>query len=447
MMGLDHMSQEPFMQFSRYDGLTGLPNRLFFNEVLNKALSYAKRHDKTLSVLIVDLVGFKKINQEFGHAAGDVVLKELGKRFEKALRAEDVLAKLDGDEYVVLLSDIDKAKFASTVAEKLLRACSQAIEVDGHPMSVTASIGIAVFPTDGDNLDDLLTHADAALYRAKNAGEGIYQYYAQEMNVEAREFIQMGIALREALERNELRLYYQPKLHIKQGKVASVEALVRWAHPKLGILMPDKFIPIAEETGLIMKIGEWILREVCRINKFWQTEGYSHISVSVNLSPKQFYNPGLVPVIDSILKETQLNPNYLELEINESTVMNEIGLASQILEKIKRLGVVISLDHFGAGYTSISHLKNLPVSIVKIDPSFIRGTPHNPNDMAIIAAFIGLAHNLGMEIVAEGVETSEQVVYLTAQQCDYIQGYFLSHPVPADKIVVHFKKLAEEVII
>jgi diguanylate cyclase (GGDEF)-like protein len=440
------MSQEAFMQIARYDGLTGLPNRIFFNEVLNKALSYAKRRKKILAVLIIDLRSFKKINAAYGNLVGDSVLKEMGKRFAEALRAEDVLAKLAGDQFVVLLNDIDKPKFASTVAEKILKTCESPVKVESHQIPISVSIGIAVYPHDGETLKDLLINSDAALYRAKIAGEGVYQFHAQEMNVEAREFIQMGTALQQALQNKELVLYYQPKLQVKLGKITSVEALIRWVHPKLGVLTPDKFIPVAEETGLIMLVGEWVLREVCRVNKHWQDEGYGHLTVSINLSPKQFYHPDFPKMLGAILKETQLNPNYLEFEINESTVMSDIDMAAEILEKIKAEGVKISLDHFGAGCTSVSHLKKFPVSVVKIDPMYIRGTPYVPNDTAITAAFIGLAHNLGLEVVAEGVETAEQVEYLAAQNCDFIQGYFLSHPVPEEKIILHFSKLADDVL-
>jgi EAL domain-containing protein (putative c-di-GMP-specific phosphodiesterase class I) len=296
-------------------------------------------------------------------------------------------------------------------------------------------------------LNDLLTNADAALYKAKKAGQGVYQFHAQALNTEAREFVQMSAALRKALEKNELVLYYQPKLHIKKGRIAGVEALIRWIHPSLGLLTPDKFMPIAEEIGLSMVIGEWVLREVCRINKYWQQEGYGHLTVSVNLAPKQFYHPDFPQQLTAVLEESQLNPSYLELEINESTVMEQVEEAEKIFDQIKKTGVRISIDHFGAGYTSIRYLKKFPINLVKIDPMYIKGTPYIPNDTAITTAFIGLAHNLGLEAVAEGVETAEQVEFLVAQHCDLIQGYFLSHPVPADKIVLHFNKLVEDVLI
>lgn len=267
------------------------------------------------------------------------------------------------------------------------------------------------------------------------------------MDVEAREYIQLESALRKAIHNNELALYYQPKLHLKKGSVIGMEALIRWEHPVLGIIDPVRFIPIAEETGYIMQIGEWALYEACKMNKYWQDEGYEHLTISVNLSPKQFHHPHIADVIAKILTQTKLNPRYLEIEINEKTIMENSGASGKQLANIKATGVVISIDHFGTGYTSISHLKQFPISILKIDQSFIKGIPNIPNDLAITNAFISLAHNLGLAVVAEGVETAEQVQYLSNQSCDIVQGYFLSHPLPASKIVLQLKKLQDEVLI
>jgi EAL domain-containing protein (putative c-di-GMP-specific phosphodiesterase class I) len=263
------------------------------------------------------------------------------------------------------------------------------------------------------------------------------------MDVEAREFIKLENDLKKAIERNELILYYQPELHIKKGTIAGVEALLRWAHPELGILNPAQFISIAEDTGLMLKIGEWAMREACKTNKYWQDEGYEHLVVALNLSPRQFQHADIAKTISTVLKETGLNPKYLELEISESTVMDHVEVAKSRLDAIKATGVQLSIDHFGAGYTSISHLKQFPVNAIKIDQNYIKGIPNNPDDSAITNAFIGLAHNLGLEVVAEGVETGEQVQYLSMQNCDMVQGYFLSHPLPADKIVQQFKKLMD----
>lgn len=438
-------NKECLTQLARYDNLTALPNRIFFNEILNKAIYHAKRHQKILAILYIDLDKFKKINTDLGHTIGDHVLKEISNRLSNVLRAEDILAKLDADEFIVLLNDIGKPKFASTVAEKLLRACSQPLKIDAHDFTLTASIGISIYPTNGDSLEILLKNVEIALQKAKSMHGNAYQFFNQEMDIEAHEYIQLEAYLRKAIQNKELALYYQPKLHLRKGNICGVEALTRWTHPELGIINPSKFIPLAEETGLIMEIGEWSLYEACKTNKYWQDEGYEHLTVSVNLSPKQFYHPDIHTIIANVLKNTNLSPEYLEVEINESTIMHDIEYASKKLQSIKETNVLISLDHFGVGYTSISHLKQLPVNTLKIDKNFIKGIPLKPDDLAITSAVIALAHNLGLEVVAEGVETAEQVQHLAAQNCDMVQGYFISHPLPAAKIVLQFKKLLERI--
>lgn len=438
---------ETLTRLAHYDNLTSLPNRIFFNEILNKAINHAKRRKKIFALLVIDIDAFKQINARLGPAAGDQVLKELGNRFSTTLRSEDILARLSGDEFMVLLNDIAKPKFASAVAEKLLQACAKPLKIYGRELSLKASIGICIYPSDGTSLEDLLKNADSALDKVKRNGGNAYQFYTQEMNIEAHEFIQLETALRKAIQNKELVLYYQPRLDIKKGNINGVEALIRWVHPELGTIDPAKLIMLAEETGLIMQIGEWALFEACKMNKYWQDEGYEHMSVAVNISPRQFHHPDLSKIILNALKTTHLNPKYLELEINESAIMDDIDSSISILANIKATGVLISIDHFGIGYTSISHLKKLPISILKIDRSFIKGLPHNPNDLAITNALIALAHNLGLEVIAEGVETAEQVQYLSGQNCDMIQGYFLSHPLAAQKIVAQFTKLGEEVLL
>lgn len=437
---------EMLSQLAHYDNLTSLPNRIFFNEILNKAISHAKRRKKICAILFINLDSFKTINSKLGNTAGDYILKEMSNRFTNTLRAEDILARLDGDEFIVLLNDINKPKFASTVAEKLLQTCAIPIQIGPEELSLKASIGICIYPNDGVSLEDLLKNGALTLEKVKQAGGNGYQFYTQKMNIEAHEFIQLEAALHKAIQRNELSLYYQPKLDIKRGKINGVEALIRWIHPTLGTINPAQLIQIAEETGLSMQVAEWALREGCQMNKHWQNEGYEHITVAVNLSPKQFYHPDLGKIITDALQISGLNPKYLELEINESTVMDDIQTSHNAFDRIKSIGVQFSIDHFGTGYTSISHLKHFPINAIKIDQSFIKGLPHNPNDSAIINAFIALAHNLGLEIVAEGVETAEQVQYLSEHNCDMVQGYFLSHPLPAQKIIAQFIKLGEEVL-
>lgn len=438
---------EYLKQLGRNDELTSLPNGVFFNEILNKAITYSQRRNQNLAVLLIDLDLFKLVDETFGKDKSDLVLKEIGKRFTNVLRQEDILAKLDGDEFVVLLNDIAKPKFASMVAEKLLRICSQLLKIDTHEFTLTASIGISVFPHDGSSLEELFENADRALFKAKQAGGNTYQFFTEDIQVEALEYIQLESALRKAIHNNELALYYQPKFRIKTGNIAAVEALMRWEHPVLGIISPVKFIQLAEDSGLIMQIGEWALREACQRITYWQNEGYEHITIALKLSHKQFQHPDMINMLNKVFTSINVNPQYIELEITEQTVMENVELAASILEKIKAFGVQLSIDHFGKGYTSISYLKQLPISSIKIDQSYIKGIPNNPDDVAITNAVIALAHNLGLEVVAEGVETAEQVQYLSAQSCDLIQGYFLGHPVSAQKIVLQLKKLQDEVLI
>lgn len=434
------MSHEYLTQLARYDTLTALPNRMFFNEILNKSINHAKRRKKILAILYVSIDNFHFIKDQ---TLSNYISKEIGYRLSNLLRAEDILAKLDNEDFIILLNDIGKPKFASTVAQKLLRSFLNPIKFQTQEMTLTASIGICIYPSDATSLEGLLKDLDIVVQKVKNSGGNNYQFYSQSMDIEAREYIQLEGALRQALPNNELTLYFQPKIHLKHGSIVGVEALIRWTHPELGVISPAKFIPLAEETGLIMEIGEWSLLEACKINKHWQEEGYEHISVAVNLSPKQFYHPSIADSISQALQSSGLNPSYLEIEINEETVMTDMDAATKKLDSIQMLGVCISLDHFGTGYTSISHLKQFHISSLKIDQSFIKGIPLKPDDLAITSAMIALAHNLGLTVVAEGVETVEQVQHLAAQGCDIVQGYFLSHPLPQSKIVSQFNKLRE----
>jgi diguanylate cyclase (GGDEF)-like protein len=431
---------------SRHDILTSLPNGVFFNEILNKSINHSRRRNQYMAILLIDLDMFQSISATIGQVNSDLVLKEIGKRFSNVIRKEDILAKLDGDEFIILLNDIGKPKFASAVAEKILNICSQLIKVEHHEFSITASIGIAIYPNDGDSLEKILENADRALFKAKQSGGGCYQFHTEEIHAEATEYIQLESALRKAIHNNELALYFQPMFRLSTGVITGVEALMRWEHPALGIINPSKFIPLAEESGTIMQVGEWAIREACEKIRFWQDEGYEHVSIALKLSQKQFNHPDIAKIIAKAIKGTGINPKYIQLEITERTVMENVELAFSILENLRATGVLISIDHFGVGYTSISYLKHFPITSIKIDQSFIKGIPNNPDDTAITSAVISLAHNLGLEVIAEGVETAEQVQYLTSQNCDVMQGYFLSHPVSSQKIILQFKKLREEVL-
>lgn len=435
--------KEHLVRLAHYDSLTSLPNRVFFNEILNKAISHAKRHNRVLAILFVDLDRFKNINDALGHSTGDLVLKEMGNRFIGILRAGDILARLGGDEFIILLNDIGHPKFAGPVAEKILQLSSQVVKVDSHEFYITSSVGISVFPSDGQSLENLQKNADLAMYKAKRSGGANYQYYTQEMDVAAHEHIKLEAALRKAIQNNEFVLHYQPQMSLKDGNIKCVEALIRWEHPTVGLISPAKFIPLAEETGLIMPIGEWAIREACRTNKAWQKQGYDPITVAVNISSKQFRHQDVSQIIADALKEADLSAKHLEVEITETAVMENVEEAVNKLNSIKAMGVHISVDDFGTGYTSINYLKQFPISALKIDQSFIKGIPNNPNDLAITSAVIALGHNLGLEIVAEGVETAEQMQYLADHNCDLIQGYFLSRPLPANKIALQFSKQGE----
>lgn len=439
--------KENLNKIIKYDNVTELPNRIFFNEMLNKSINHSKRHHKILAILLINFSSFKKISANLQPNQIELVMKEVSKRLTNVLRTEDILAKLDSDQFIILLNDIAKPKFASTVAEKVLQVTSHPMKIDDVEFKLAANIGICIFPNDGDSLEHLLKNAENALFKASHSGENNYQFYTHELDVEAREYIKLEGALRKAIHNNELTLYYQPKFSIKRGEIVGLEALMRWEHPELGIISPAKFIPIAEDTGLIMQIGEWAIREACRTSKYWQDEGYEHLTVSLNLSTRQFHHPEIAKIIANAVKSTGMNPKYLEFEITETTVMQNIELATRILNMIKATGVQLSLDHFGTGYTSISALKQFPVSRIKIDQTFIKSIPNVPNDMAITAGMIAMAHSLGFEVVAEGVESAEQVQFLSTHDCDMVQGYFLGHPQSADKIVLQFKKLHDEMLL
>lgn len=432
----------------QYDQLTALPTYTFCLQILSKSIVQAKRHRKIFAVLLVNLDDFQKINFSMGRNVGHQVLKQIGNRISNTLRAEDTIARYTNDQFIILLPDIDKPKFASSAAIKLLEAISQPLRADTSEelIKTTASIGVCIYPNDGDDLEKLLSNAEAALQKAKESGGNTYEFNSKELHSEAREFIYLGKGLRNALKKNEMTIYYQPKLHIKHGQIIGVEALLRWQHPEHGILSPARFLSIAEDTGFISELGEWALREACKANKHWQDEGYTHITVALNLSPKQFYQSDIDQRITKILEETQLNPKYLELEINEATAMTNIDLAIRQMNKLKNIGIQISIDHFGVGYTAISYLKLFPINAIKIDRSFIKGVPNQPNDCAITNAFIALAHQLGYEVIAEGVETAEQLEYLTEHDCDMIQGYYLGHPVSGQKIITQLPKLPDEVL-
>lgn len=427
---------------AHYDHLTGLPNRVLFNDLLNKALHNAQRHHKKLAVLFIDLDRFKAINDAYGHHAGDIVLKTLSARFTSVLRTEDTLARLGGDEFILMLTDLEHTNSPAIVAKKLLQVCEQPVILDNREFFLGASIGISIFPEDGNNLETLQKNADMAMYCAKNSGGESYHFFTEEMNLNAHKLIKLEADLRKAITNHELVNYYQPILDLKTNQVMAVETVARWQHPELGLISPGEFIPLAEETGLILKVGEWVLQQACKDNQSWQEQGFKPVIVTVNLSAIQFRQHQLIDTIKYALETSGIAPNCLEVEITESAVMENVETAIAKLKEIQQMGIKIAVDDFGTGYSSISYLKQFPIDVLKIDQSFIKDIPNNKVDMSITNAIIDLAHSLNLLTIAEGVETNEQLDFLRNAGCDCIQGYFFSRPIPADQLIALLEKSA-----
>ena len=394
-------------------------------------------------MLFLDLDGFKNINDTLGHAYGDILLTEIAQRLVTTLRKDDLVARGDdlvarqgGDEFTILLQGISVVENIIQIAEKVLAAVSTPFLADGHEMHVTASIGITVFPLDDTDIEQLLQNADTAMYRAKENGKNNFQFYTAAMNTLIRERMEIENGLRHALARDELVLHYQPLVDIRSGKIIGVEALVRWAHPEKGLIPPGKFIPVAEESGLIVLIGEWVLRAACRQNKAWRDLGLPHIRMAVNLSARQFREPQLVTVVAKALEDAGLDPHTscLELELTESLLMKDMEGTIAKLHKLQKMGVCLSIDDFGTGYSSLNYLKRFPIHTLKIDQSFIRDITIDPHDAAISATIVTLAHNLKLKVIAEGVETAEQLALLREMKCDQMQGYYFSKPIPAEAL-------------
>ncbi|BCB27240.1 hypothetical protein SKTS_21260 [Sulfurimicrobium lacus] len=423
-------SESKLDHLAHHDPLTGLPNRLLLNARMEHSLARAQRGNAMLAVMFLDLDHFKDINDTLGHPIGDLLLQETAQRLRDCVREQDTVTRLGGDEFTILLEDLDDSRFASTVAQKIIAALAEKFMLQGHEVFVTCSVGISIFPSDGGDITTLFKNADSALYRAKEQGRNNYQYYTEELTTRAMERLAMENSLRHALERNELVLHYQPQVDLHNGSIIGMEALLRWQHPEIGLISPNAFIPLAEETGLIIPIGEWVLRTACVQLKAWIDEGLPKIRVGVNLSSRQFNQNNLDEVVASALRDTGLPPSCLELELTERTIMHDAENTVTILNKLRALGVQISIDDFGTGYSSLSYLKRFPIDRIKIDQSFVREITSNPEDAAISQAIISLSHSLNIKTVAEGVETAEQQEFLRSRLCDEIQGFHFSHPVP-----------------
>jgi diguanylate cyclase (GGDEF)-like protein/PAS domain S-box-containing protein len=424
-------SQEQLERLAHHDALTGLPNRLLFHARLEHALERARREGRLVAILCFDLDHFKNINDSLGHPAGDRLLQVVTKRLLDSVRREDTVARLGGDEFTILLEELQESKDAGIVAKKALNVLAEPFELDGHEAYVSGSVGISLFPADGHDATTLLKNADSALYRAKEHGRNNYQFYTEDLTIAAFKRLALESSLRRAVEREEFTLYYQPQLSLNSGRVVGAEALVRWQHPELGLVFPTEFIPMAESTGLIVKLGEWVMDTACTQAKAWQKEGLPPIRIAINLSSVQVNRGDIITTVERVLQETGLDPQYMELEITEGLIMQQTHQTIAILDKLKAMGVMLAVDDFGTGYSSLSYLKRLPLHRLKIDRSFVCEIPDDSEDMAITRAVIALGNNLQLVVVAEGVENESQLEFLRSNGCDEAQGYLYSAPVPA----------------
>ncbi|MBD1833533.1 EAL domain-containing protein [Cyanobacteria bacterium FACHB-472] len=434
----ERKAAEAMIQYQAFhDLLTGLPNRTLFNEKLLQALADARYRQYSLAVMFIDMDRFKTINDTLGHAVGDRLLQLFAERMANCLRDNDTVARWGGDEFTLLLPHINDPKDAAKIAQRILDALKPAFSLEGHQLHMSSSIGISLYPQDGEDPETLLRNADISLYRAKEQGRNNYRFYVPAMNSQASELLTLENRLHHALRQGEFVIYYQPQVNIKTGEIIAMEALLRWNHPTLGLVSPKKFIPLAEENGLIIPIGEWVLRTACAQNKAWQKAGFSPLRVAVNLSARQFQQPNLVAMVRQVLAETGLSPHFLELEITESTIMQNVDKGREWVRDLYAMGVHISMDDFGTGYSSLGYLKKFPFHTLKIDQSFVRDLRDQPEDTAIISAVIALGRGLNLRVVAEGVETHQQMELLQSLQCEEMQGYWFSMPLEVED-ATHF---------
>ena len=418
-----------------YDPLTSLPNRVLFGDRLGQALAASRRGGGKVALLFLDLDRFKSINDSLGHAAGDSLLQSVADRLKLCIREMDSICRQGGDEFMVLLPGIEKREDVAAIAQKILAAMSDPHYIEGRNLVVSFSIGISIYPADADTPEALIQNADAAMYHAKEHGRNNFQFFTPDMNAEALDLLSLEADFRRAMVNGELQIYYQPQIDNATGAIVGVEALARWLHPERGFVPPSRFVSIAEESGLIGQLGEWVLRTACAQNRKWQEDGIVKIPVAVNLSALQFHQKDLVELIVGILHETGLEPRYLELELTEGIIMKNAESTIATLNALKKAGVLLSIDDFGTGYSSLSYLKRFPIDKLKIDQSFIRDVATNENDALITTTIISMGHNLRFRVIAEGVETAEQISFLKEHQCDETQGYYVSTPLPPEKLV------------
>lgn len=434
---LEQLLHERTAQVDRlayYDTLTSLPNRTLFEDRLAQAVALAQRADKKVAVLFIAPDQLKKVNDTLGHRAGDQLMQQVAVRLRGCVNDTDTVARFGGDQFVLVLPEIESSKDVVDVITSIQKALNPSFKLDRQELFATASVGVSFFPEDGHDGSSLVKNAGAALYRAKKSGGNEYRFYTADMHAKASKRFELETSLRHAIDNEEFLLHYQPRVAISGLEIVGLEALVRWHHPKLGLVPPGDFIPLAEETGLILPIGEWVLREACRQNREWQDQGFSRMRIGVNISARQFQQQHLSETVVRILEESNLEPRFLELELTESSIMSNADATIEVLSKLQTMGVAISVDDFGTGFSSLSYLKRLPIDSLKVDQSFVRELATDPDDAALVMAIVNLAHALRLRVVAEGVETQEQLRFLRLLRCDEIQGYLISRPLPVDGI-------------
>jgi diguanylate cyclase (GGDEF)-like protein len=440
---LKHAQRVEYLAY--HDGLTGLPNRSMFSKTLSQSISEAHRYERRLAVAFLDLDRFKQINDTLGHEAGDQLLKEVAMRLKGCVRESDTVARLGGDEFVVLLPELKDEKYAAIVAQKILAAAARPFSLMGQEFRVTASIGISTYPQDGLDEQTLTKNADIAMYQAKAEGKNNFQFYSEKLNANSLERLTLESSLRHALERNEFRLYYQAKRDIASGRITGMEALLRWEHPDLGIVAPMQFIPVAEETGLIVPIGKWVLKTACLQSIAWQQQGLPALCIAINMTARQFLDEHLLADVASILAATGINPHLLELELNESLLIHDVESTLRILTGLKALGVRIAVDDFGTGYSSLAMLQRFPLDTIKIDRSVMRDFLGTKEDTGLADAIIAMGKSLSLTVVAQGVETKEQADHLRLHACDELQGFYFKRPLPADEFTQLLRDQAPEI--
>ncbi len=421
-----------------YDTVTQLPNRALFEDRLEQAVAIAKATGQSLGVLFISLDQFKKVNDSLGHGPGDVLLREFAERLKSCINRSDTVARFGNDEFALLRTQIDGTKDVIETIGSLSQVLKFSFDLPGHELFATASVGVSLFPVDGEDSQTLLKNAGAALYKAKRSGGANYQFFTADLHELAASRLALESNLRRAIHNEEFLLHYQPRVSVDSLAITGLEALVRWQHPQLGLVSPSEFIPLAEDTGLIVPIGEWVLRAACLQGRRWIEEGFAPIPIAVNISARQFHDRDLSQTVIRILEETGFSPKHLELELTESSIMQNEEFAASMLNQLKSMGINISIDDFGTGFSSLASLKRLPIDALKIDQSFVREATTDPDDAALVMAIITLGHNLRLKVVAEGVETDDQLRFLQLLRCDEIQGYFFSKPVPADTLASLF---------